>query len=322
MKNIFTFLCLVFFLIIVVYPVEKITIKNVTDYFEKLIENGVYFKHIQDVDYDNGSLYLLDAKLGKVLVVDFKTGKLIKTLFNRGQGPNELMIARSLKVKNNKVFVHDSGFNGIKIADMQGNPIKEFKTRGITGIRNIDVNDKNEIFIGEYNSQTKTYVSVYDMNGSKKRSFIQINPEEDDKIPLERIHYKLKVDHEGNIVILFNVLMELKKFNAKGDLIWECKIENELLKTAPKSKVEIKKSGAMHTKMFVYNLDISPDKNVIVGTAGGVNIFDGGGKLLKVITPEPPNNFIYIFKIIDNKILNILHAGKIIKIFDIKEETK
>jgi len=323
MKNIFTFLCVVLILITGIYPEEIIKLKNETDYLEKLVENGIYFKHIQDADYDNGALYLLDISLGNVIVVDFKTGKLIKTLFRRGQGPNELMLPRSIKVKNNKVFVYDEGFNGIKIADLQGNLIKEFKIRGIVGMRNIDVNDRDEIFVGEYNSQTKTYISVYDINGANKRWFIQIDPKANDKLPLERIHYKFKVDDEGNILILFNVLKELKKFSAKGELIWERIIKNEMLgMIKQKAKVEFTKKGAMHTSMFVFNLEITPDKNVLVGSVGGVNIYDSGGKLLKVITPEPPNNFIYIFKIIGNELLDISPAGKIIKTFDIKEEIK
>jgi len=315
MKRITVITAVLFLLSLHLFPVETIVFKG-TDYLETLVRGGNYFKILQDIDYANGLLYILDIKLCKVIVVDFETGKRVRTIFTRGQGPNELMRPVNFAVKNNKVFVLDQGFNGIKIADINGNPVKEFKINGMVGERNLDVNEKDDIFVGEYNGSTKTYVSVYNMDGVRQRTLIKINPNE--KFPLERIHYLIRLDNEGNIVILFNVLRELMKYNPHGELMWKCIIKNKFLDKAPKSEVKSKRKGTINVRISVSYFEITKNNNILVGHAHGGSLFDQNGKLKFLITDDHKYG-IGTFEIIGSKLINSLIFGGRILLYDTKE---
>jgi hypothetical protein len=317
MKKIIAFTVVLCLLSLHLFPVETIVFKDSVDYLETLTKGGSYFRILKDIDYDNGYLYILDMRLCTVIVVDFDTGKRIRTIFTRGQGPNELMRPVNLKVKNNKVFVMDQGFNGIKIADVNGNPVREFRINGIVVERNLDVNDKGEIFVGEFDSITKTYVSVYNMDGVRQRTLIKINPGE--KFPNERIHYLLRLDNQGNIVLLFNVLRELMKYSQNGELIWKRKIKNELLDKAAKSGVKSRRKGAINVRIHVSSLQITKKNNILVGHAYGGSLFDQHGNLKYLITDDH-NYGIDTFVLIDNKLINSLIFGEVILLYDTKEK--
>jgi len=318
-------LLLIFFLLTsrILFPgntKDPIVLKNGQDYLETLIDNGIYCKLIQDIEYDSGSLYLLDSQLCLVFVVDLKTGKLIRTLFRRGQGPNELMMPMSIKVRNSKVFVLDQGFNGIKICDIEGKPVKEFKTSGMIGRRNIDVNDKNEIFAAEYNSQNNTYVTVYTWQGEKKHSLVKIGS--GNKLDLQRSSYKVLIDSEGNILLLFPVLRELKKFSPNGEMLWETRIKNKLLdkKDADEDGVKVTDKGAIHTKISVFDFIITKSNNIIIGHAYGGCIIDKNGNFTNLITFEPIGA-LFLFKIAGDKIINGF-GPRILNLYDIDIKIK
>ncbi len=299
----------------------SVVLKKEKDYLETLIDKEIFCKLIEDIEYDNGALYLLDSQLCRVFVVGLNTGKLIRTLFRRGQGPNELMMPMSLKVRDNKVFVLDQGFNGIKICDLEGKPLKEFKTRGMTGRRNIDVNDKNEIFVAEYNSQENTYVTAYTWQGEKIRSLVKIGPP-GSKLDLQRSSYKIRIDGEGNILLLFPVLRELKKFSPTGDMVWETGIKNKVLdlKKEDDDGVKVTETGAMNTSISVFDFIVTKSNNIVVGHAYGGCIIDKNGKLTSLITFEPVGG-LFLFEIAGDKIINGF-GPKILNIYDLDKNLK
>jgi len=302
------------------FPQEYFVLKDEEDYLEKLTDNEVYFGIIRDIEYDNGLLYFLDFKYCKVIVVDFKSGKLKRTLFSRGQGPYELMNPMSLKVKNNKIFVLDQGFNGIKIVDLDGKPVNEFKTAGMVGRRNIDINDKDEIFVGEYNTPGKTYVSVYDLKGQKQRSIIKIAP--GDKLPLQRIDYKIMLDQAGNILVLFVAPRELMKFNTKGEFTWEIKIKNKILDKWPNEDgVRVSSEGAINVRSSLFDMIRIKNNKILLGHIYGGCIIDENGKLTTLIESKSAHN-IQMVEVIDDQLINVLVFGNYIYLYNIKEVLK
>jgi len=318
MKNIFLSLLLIILISIPQFPLENIDLKDGVDYLEKLTNNEVYFSLLRDMEYNNGVLYLLDSKYCKVFMVDFKSAKLKKTLFRKGQGPYELMIPMALKVKNNKVFILDQGYNGIKIVNINGSSVSEFKTVSTVGRRNFDVNQKDEIFVGEYNTNNKTYVSVYNLKGKKLRSIIKLDS--DKKLDLQRIHYQIMLDNEDNILLLFPALRELKKFNPKGGLIWEIKIKNRLLdKCRNDDGIKVTDKGAINARLLIFDMCIFKNNNIVIGHAYGGSIYNENGILTTVLELKP-EGMIFMVEIINNKILNSFFAGREMTIYNIKEK--
>jgi hypothetical protein len=251
--------------------------------------------------------------------VDLKTAKLLRTLFTRGQGPMELSQPTGIKIKNNKVFVLDRGFRGIKICDLEGNPANEFKTNTSFGRLNLDVNDKEEIFVGEYTQKDNTYISVYTMKGEKVRTLAKIGSKHE--LDLQRSSYKIRLDNDGNIVILFYVTREIMKFDSNGNLLWEKKIKNKVLSKADhlnKDGVKRGKNETVHTSMSVFNFNISTKNNIIIGHAFGGCILDKNGNLTHLITFEPPDG-LFFFAISSDQVLNIF-GTQIMRLYDIKED--
>lgn len=304
--------------------VETVVLNRVgKDYVEKLVDNEIFAKEIRDVEFDNGSLYLLERHFSTVFRINLDTGKLEKTYFKRGQGPNEIQDGRALKIKNGKIFVLDNGFGGLKIVGLDGKPVNEFKTiTSGAAMRNFDVSDKDEIFVAEYDSKTQTYVSVYNMEGKRLNALITI-PSDSDRSFLQRYHYMIRLDNQGNIVLLFNVLKELKKFNGKGELIWQTKLKNRLLdKYSKNDKISIdKKRGTINTTLSVFDFNVTEGNNILVGHSGGASLLDSAGVLKKLVTFEPPS-MLFLFEIIDRRIMEIGLFGSKIFLYNMEEKIK
>ncbi|MCP5046728.1 MAG: hypothetical protein GY940_06125 [bacterium] len=312
-----TILVIAMFFSVSLFPVTTIKLKGDDGYLEKLLDNNIYLKRIWDIDHENGNLYFLDRKYSKVFKVDFKTGKLIKTLFRRGQGPSELMIPASFKVKNNKVFVLDQGFNGIKIMDVNGKFVNEFKIRGMVGMRNLDVNDKGEIFVATYDSTAGTYISVYDMKGNLLRSLIKLGNDTGKRLRLERIHYRVGLDNKGNIILLFLVTRELKKFDANGKLLWATKVNNKILEPFV-GKDDVKAvSGTIRTNWSVFDLNVMDNNHIMVGHANGGCLYNPEGVLTHLLLLDPLAN-LGLFDIVGDQLVNVLVWGRVIYVYDFK----
>jgi hypothetical protein len=164
------------------YSVETIVLKGGIDFEKQLSVNEIFLRNCRDFDMapDKDLIYFMDSTYCHIFKVDMKTGKLLKTISSRGQGPSELMSPVSMTAKNNMLVVLDRGFGGIKIFAPDGKLINEFRVNNyIIGNRSIDVNDKNEIYLGVVDFNDNSMVSVYDMHGKKKRSLIRYKGDKD-----------------------------------------------------------------------------------------------------------------------------------------------
>lgn len=318
MKRALLIILMVVILSIDVLPVKKVILKKESDYLDKLLDNDVYFKKIEDVDNDGRYVYFLDEERAQVFQVEFESAKLVRTFFRRGQGPSELMTPASLRVRNHKIFVLDSGFNGIKIIGLDGKLVNEFKTKGMSGDRNFDVNEKNEIFLGEYHSLNGTYVSVYNLKGELLRSMCRVDKKKG-KLPLERIHYFVRLDDKGNIVLLFSVTRELIKFNDRGDVLWKTKVFNDIIAPYKDGFVKYGENNTVHTLQGIFGLTILKQNRILIGHVSGGCIYDENGKLTHALYPEIKQNIGH-FTLIDSKLINVLVFGNIIDLIQFKED--
>jgi hypothetical protein len=271
-----------------VHALEKVALEDRVNFERMLAGNDIFFKKCADLELDPGNdlAYFLDKVYGKVFKVKLSTGKLVKTIGAKGQGPRELMRGVRLRVKNNKIFVLDEGFNGIKIFDLEGNFINEFKLKSaLMGKRNFDVNEKDEIFLGKVDYQAQTMVSVFNVKGERLRSLIHFDGEDrnDDRLNVSRYYYLLKLDKKGNIYILYYMLRKLAKFDAKGKLLWETDIENEILDQFPADEFVQARGKTISKRWYIFNVETLENGSVIVGHAGGGSLFTGDGKLKKLL---------------------------------------
>lgn len=315
-KRVFViFLCVV--LATALFPVEKIILKDGIDFAEKLVANDVFLKMCKDFDWDERYMYLLERKYCKIFQVDIHTGKLIRTISSRGQGPGELSVPWAIEVKDEKIFVVDKGFRGVKIFGSDGRAINEFKTKTSFRIGSIDVNDRLEIFLDEIDDRAKTLVSVYDIKGNRIRSLAkkQIDTKNRESY-LKKSQYHIKVDKEGNIYLLFYLLRKLAKYDKEGQLLWERDIKNEILDKYPKDDDLRLGQDTISISARVYRIEITSRGSVLVSHASGGSVFNPNGELIKLIGFEEPNS-LFLIRMRADKLVNITSFGEYIFIYNV-----
>lgn len=315
---------------------EKIIFKDGVNFEQKLSDNDIFFKNCSDFEIlpGNNMGYFLDQEYGMIFKVELSSGKLLKTISSKGQGPGELHIPISLRVRNNMIFVLDKGFNGIKIFDLEGKFINSFRINSrLFGRRNIYVNEKNEIFVGKIDTLANTMVSVYDLKGKELGSLIRYqkdNKRDNTRESLTRKVYLINLDSKGNIYILYYILRKLAKYNRKGDILWETDIKNEILEKFPKDD-HVNTDGKIYTmRWYISNMDITKSDEIVVGHAGGGCVFTGDGKMKKLIQLSEKigdkNEYHFlkldIFKIRENMLMNVLFFGNAIYSYQYKDNVK
>jgi len=76
------------------------------DFLKKMNANDVYVKWVWAVDVDStGNLYFLDKRYCHILKIETDTGKLITSISSKGQGPQEIFIAETMTLKDDKIYV-------------------------------------------------------------------------------------------------------------------------------------------------------------------------------------------------------------------------
>lgn len=315
----------IFFMIIIfslqLLGVEKIKIKqtNRMDFLEKIEAHNVFPVGTIQVDIDeSNNFYLLNSKYGDIWKIDQSTGKLLKKISNFGQGPGELNIPISFRVKNGIIFVSDFGFGGIKIFDLEGKLINEFRTHPAVGW--LDVTDKNEIYVREADKDATPIIAIYDINGNRIKTFVRFRVGgKGDKIAhVENKFNEFRVVQHGNVVVLFRLKALLQKYGHDGNLLWERKIENELVdKYASKQKPRYGIEGTVHFKIYVSGFNVDNKGMILVGQVGGACLFNSNGELIKLVSIEGDTSLSrFTFFGNDKKLINIHAGGKVIDIYE------
>jgi DNA-binding beta-propeller fold protein YncE len=312
------FLFIIILISSILFPVERIVLRqsDSVDLLEKMNSNEVFVKWLMGVDLDrNQNAYFMDVRYSTIVGVDIITGKRIATISSKGQAPAELHRPTAVSVNGNRVFVADKGYGGIKIFSLKGEFIKAFKTN--TPPDWLEVSTKNEMLVKESNSDSTPVISVYNIDGKKKKNLITfgIKPKTDRTSFILNKKFIFKIDNDGNIVVLHFLKRLIRKFDTGGVLLWEKKLENEILDKfdTDDQKVQYNKGSISGTRA-VFGLDIDPENNIVIGHVGGGSIYSKEGKLVGLLVFEPLMN-LDLFKVLQDKILTINTFGNIIRVY-------
>ncbi len=191
--------------------------------------DNIYYKFIKGFTKDKkGSIYLLTKSPTHVFKIDSENFKLIRTISGEGQGPGELEMPVSMAVVNNKLFVYDFGFRGVKIFDVtDGKCIREFKcaTEGLhpNNLNSMAVNAKEEIFIKNINKKHKTGITIYNSEGGVVKNILSISNAD----PVENLkgfayctEFEVMGDDTEDIFVLHRLQATLTKLNRRGEVLW------------------------------------------------------------------------------------------------------
>lgn len=267
MKSLIVLLTIIIAFNYSLFAVKDVTLdeKDMVDIEELLEENEIIFKTLKGLDYDeHGHIYFLAGHFVRILKVDRKTFKLVKVISSKGSGPGELYRPVSFEVKNDKIFVLDFSFGGIKVFDLEGNCLKEFRIRlsylslslHLDDI--IDVNSKDQIFFRQIDEESGTVITVYDMDGNKIKQIIPLEARMKDEMKkwTTKSIFEFFIDKNEDIVVLYKIEGTLQKFTPEGKLIWSTNLYNALpqeLRVTKKFKVT-KTNKSMATK---YSMDFT-----------------------------------------------------------------
>jgi len=298
---------------------EKIILRELEsiDLIELMEQNRIHVRRVQSVDFDGeNNLYVLDDVSGSVISLNLNTGALVRKISSKGQGPAELMMPSVIRVIDKKIFVLSEGHGAVKIFSVDGDYLGGFKTKNIP--RWMEVDDEENIYIAETDSEANPVISVYDPDGKEVKTAITFKL--DKKVLEDKAQYfmhsmmKFRLDAQGNIILLAFLLRELRKFTSDGSPLWDRKIENSVIEPFLKNEGVRNDRGRPLFRGIVFSFDIDQQGNIVVGHSGGGCVYNAKGDLtclLEIQSTEqreiPPP--LYIVKIFGENILATYHDG-------------
>jgi hypothetical protein len=267
--------------------IEKIRGQSISDSLESA---DIFIEKMPDFDWENDSLFLLDASNGEILEFNVLQRKLVRHISRKGQGPAELMAPCKIRVRNEKIFVLDEGNRALKVFDSSGVLLTIITTSSFDNpyfYRTFDVNPKDEIFIPDLDLRGHTLIGVYDLSGRKIRSLVEFKINENDI--LERVnqsYYGIGLADDG-IYLDFPLLRQVWRCSYDGRIIWKAKVENELLNKAPgKDGAAILPNGRISMSGYMRGMEITPDGEIMISHYGGGCLIDENGALKRVLQFE------------------------------------
>lgn len=290
MKNRCGLMLIIFFSSITLFPQERMVLKELEalDITKLLEDHQIYIARILDLDFDEeGNVYFLDNRSGNVVEVNLKTGSLINRISSMGQGPAELMMPSALRIRNKKVFIISGGF--VKIFSTHGEFLRGFRPE--SSPRGLDVDKDENIYVAGLDRKGNPIISVYDLLGNLTKTVLtlQLNNEtNNNKEELTKyLFFFFRLDQEGNIIIIHNLLRKITKVNPGGTLLWEKKIENSLLAPFYKNEGTVYDEQGPTVTGIVNKFDIDQDNNIVIAHVGGGCIYSPKGELIYIIEVQP-----------------------------------
>lgn len=292
------------FLSSLLLAVKDITLdeKDIFDLEKTFDENEIFFKSAGGIETDgHGNLYYLATERAIILKVDLKTFKLVQAISSKGQGPGQLNYPFCMRIKDDKIFVWDMGFGGIKIFDLDGTIIKEFRFHALSSIvfglyNEIDFSTKKQIYSRHIDGENGRMISVFDLNGKLLRQLIPMKFDrgKNTKQWFLESYFNFLLDSRDNIIMLLNKKGVLKKYNPDGNLIWTSDLYTDLPKNVRvRKKFKVNKSKGVsisYTQDFVSLCLLDDDKIFVSGVKIGM-VYDKFGKLISLIRKPDKKGF-------------------------------
>jgi len=262
---------------------------------EMIEKNEIFIKRMTDIEWVDDSLYLLDAENGQVVEVNMLKSEKVRTISQKGQGPGELMHPDRIRVRNKKIFVLDSGNRALKIFDLSGSFIGQFKPDAFNKpyfYRTFDVSQKDEVYFPDIDIAKGMLVGVYNLSGEKLRGLVPCVVNDKDILALaNRSYFGIGLDSDGGFYLNFPLLRELWRCTNDGKVVWKKEIDNELLQKAPdKGGASLTQSGSVSLTTFMRGMEIAQDGKAVIGHFGGGCIINREGLMERVLKLETWNN--------------------------------
>ncbi len=258
-------------------------------------KNDVFLKRMTDIEWLDDSLYLLDAENGQVVEINMLKGDKVQTISRKGQGPGELMYPDRIRVRNKKIFVLDGGNRALKIFDLSGSFIGQFRASAFNNpyfYKTFDVNQKDEIYFPDPDKSKGMLVGIYDLSGEKVRDLVPCPLNDEDVLALaNRSCFGIGLDPDGGFYLNFPLLRELWRCTNDGKVLWKKNIDNALLQKAPeKGGAILTKSGSVGWTTVMRGMEIAQDGKVVIGHYGGGCIINREGLMERVLQFETWND--------------------------------
>ncbi|MBC7362870.1 MAG: hypothetical protein H5U06_11435 [Candidatus Aminicenantes bacterium] len=291
-----------------IVDLDKMTAFNLGQIMEA---NNIIFIHPIDADIEGDNLFILDLRLSHILKINAKNGTLIKIISSKGQGPAELNFPKSLRVKNDLIYVGDLGYGGIKIFDgNDGSLIKAIKMNA--DFDDIDVYNNGDIVLKKADPISNSLICRFDKEGNKIGIIVKLDIPKN-SLQKRGIDYirdtfvRFHLDSEDNLILLKPLRRELFKYDKNGLLLWKKAVDNPVLKEIEeKDKISIE-SDVVNVTRYVFNVAVNDKGNIIVGHVGGGQEFNSFGETIRIFRGKfNLNTFLYS----GNKIFLILLGGK------------
>lgn len=281
-----------------VSPQKSITLdeKCIIDTKNQLEDNEIFFRNLKGIESDQKShLYFLDGHFMHILKVNASNLKLEKTISSRGQGPSELAAPISFRIKKDRIFVFDLGFNGVKVFDLEGKILKEFKipvygfTFNTLISHQIDVSSTDEIFVRHIDEKSDSVISVFNMNGQKQRQLISlgIKKDQDMKQWFEKTNFEIMLDEDDNLIILYLQAALMKKFTPMGKMIWSKNLYTDFPKDLRRGNDTIVKRTSRNltisNKPDFFSICSLEDGDFFVSAWNSGMIYNKSGNCIQVI---------------------------------------
>jgi len=254
----------------------------------------------------NQSKFIITEPLNYRILVCDSNLNFIKSFGGRqGKGPNEFVVPSYATLKNNKLYVHDWG-SGIKIFDFEENELLN-RMKIISPFLKVNfvVNNKGNILISNISPEEPHLFTEYSEDGKIIKKYgKRISVSDDPMINFTRNVCKLYSDESDSIYYaLFMEYPLLRKYNEKGELIWEKNIADisKFVKHAHKLNLKWEKNhpnNKHQAKEILADLSVYKDKLFI---SAHIYKYDDiilcldkeNGKLLYKIKAKNENNYCY-----------------------------
>lgn len=258
-------------------------------------KNDVFLKRMTDIEWLDDSLYLLDAENGQVVEINMLKGDKVQTISRKGQGPGELMYPDRIRVRNKKIFVLDGGNRALKIFDLSGSFIGQFRASAFNNpyfYKTFDVNQKDEIYFPDPDKSKGMLVGIYNLSGEKLRDLVPCPLNDEDVLALaNRSCFGIGLNPDGGFYLNFPLLRELWRCTNDGKVLWKKNIDNALLQKAPeKGGAILTKSGSVGWTTVMRGMEIAQDGKVVIGHYGGGCIINREGLMERVLQFETWND--------------------------------
>lgn len=191
---------------------------------EELELEGIYIANVLRMSKDkDGNIYMGDTRLHQVFVFDSQ-GKFIKKVGQKGEGPGDFFYPAEIMTTKESIIVKES--NRLQFFNKNWETIKIIKPE--KRYRNVKIGSNGYFYAKPllYPTQ-KELIEVLSQDGTILKAFGEPLEFKEDKNVLNFL--SLDLTDKQELYVAFEFFPIIRKYSAEGKLIYEKRLENELM---------------------------------------------------------------------------------------------